>query len=50
MLADGNSINGTGSEKEFFSTAPASAVEARLAIAFQQRGDASGAVYIDNIY
>lgn len=50
ILADGNSINDTWSQKEFFSTAPAGAVEAKLAIVFQQRGDTGGAVYIDNVH
>ena len=40
ILTDGNSINDTWSQKEFFSTAPAGAVQAKLAIVFQQRGDA----------
>ncbi|MGI9496242.1 MAG: glycoside hydrolase family 16 protein [Mariniblastus sp.] len=48
-LIDGNSINDAWLQQELFSTAPAGAVEARLAIVFQQRGDAGGAVYIDNV-
>lgn len=48
-LVDGKSINDAWLQKELFSTAPNGAVEARLAIVFQQRGDASGAVYIDNV-
>lgn len=49
VLADGNSLNNVWLNGQLTSTAPAGAVEARLALAFRQVGNAAGAVHIDNV-
>lgn len=49
LLADGSSLNDDWFNRQLFSIAPEGAVEARLAIVFQQQNDAGGAVYVDNV-
>lgn len=49
VLADGSSLNDQWFNKELLSIAPEDAVEARLAIVFEQQANASGAVYVDNV-
>ena len=49
ILADGSTPNDQWIERELFATAPANAVEARVAIVFRQVNDSGGAVYVDDI-
>jgi hypothetical protein len=49
LLADGSTINDLWLDNELLSIVPDGAVEARLAIVFEQVGDASGAVFVDGI-
>jgi beta-glucanase (GH16 family) len=49
VLANASSVNNAWFNRQLFSTAPAGAVEARLALVFVQQGNAAGAVYVDNV-
>ena len=48
-VADGNSANDMWLDAELTDTAPAGAVEARLAIVFAQPNNQSGAVHVDDV-
>ena len=50
VLADGSSLNDAWLQSELLSVAPTGAVEARLAIVFEQLGDAGGAVFVDGVH
>jgi beta-glucanase (GH16 family) len=49
VLANANSLNDVWLNGRFTSTAPAGAVEARLALVFIHQNNAGGAVYVDNV-
>ena len=49
VLADGSTQNDAWLDNEIVSVAPAGAVEARLAIVFEQNANAGGAVYVDDV-
>lgn len=49
LLADGTTSEDQWSEMSLSSTAPANAVEARLALVFTQRNNAGGSVFVDNV-
>jgi hypothetical protein len=49
LLADSSIMNDIWLDNELLSIAPDGAVEARLAIVFEQVGDAGGAVYVDGV-
>lgn len=49
VLADGTTQNDAWLDNELLSTAPAGAVEARLAIVFEQNNNAGGAVFVDDV-
>ena len=49
LLADGTTTADLWQELSLNSTAPAGAVEARLALVFVQRDDAGGAVFVDKV-
>jgi beta-glucanase (GH16 family) len=49
LLANGSTSNDQWLTKELTSVAPPGAVEARLAIVFEQKDNAGGAVFVDNV-
>lgn len=49
VMADGATQNDAWLDNEIISVAPAGAVEARLAIVFEQNANAGGAVYVDDV-